>query len=544
MGVSRSGKQKLWCDEALTRDELAVHPKKVQEVEEWLIKAFTGVKGYRVLLLTGPAGAGKTACLRALVAEMGLNIKEWINATSTACYAPDKLEWSSGGDAWVPGDSVPEQGQVAQFREFATRANKYGSVAVETSSVVQTGAGSVMLVEDLPNAFYRDPAQFHDVLRRYSVSGSSPAVFVLSDSPQLEHSAKNLFPPHLCESISITTIQFNPVAPGLLSKALTRQCTKQRLSVSQDLVISLATAAAGDIRTAVNALQFCSARPDVDPSDVLCFSSTRKGRGGGRAKGRPKGGGKQKAGQAGAPPEESLPSVGGRDASLLMFRALGKVLYCKRSDEPAPPLPPHLRREERAPALECPEAVLDRCCLTPSTFVAFLHQNYHTFMPSVEAASTALQYLADTDIILGRWEDRDALSCYSTIGVRGMMHCTDSSSPSSSSIKRAPSFRPLTAPAFTEVFRTATRRREELRTHYRDQGMHDLTTLFVPFAAKVLRNQYSPASALLQEVGTFGASESSPIKGRRRPPLPVPVAAAEQDAEPLDYDDHIEEVDD
>lgn len=48
-------------------------PKKAQET--------TG-SGGPILVLTGPAGTGKTAVLRMLAKEMGLDIVEWINSVN------------------------------------------------------------------------------------------------------------------------------------------------------------------------------------------------------------------------------------------------------------------------------------------------------------------------------------------------------------------------------------------------------------------------------------------------------------------------------
>ena len=48
-------------------------------------------QGYRLLLLTGPAGCGKTACIRALAMELGLTIQEWINPTT-----PLNDSWKTG----------------------------------------------------------------------------------------------------------------------------------------------------------------------------------------------------------------------------------------------------------------------------------------------------------------------------------------------------------------------------------------------------------------------------------------------------------------
>jgi cell cycle checkpoint protein len=88
----------------------------------------------------------------------------------------------------------------------------------------------------------------------------------------------------------------------------------------------------------------------------------------------------------------SLAAIGGRDNSIFLFRALGKILYCKRettSDreggegegEGAPrgsavALPPHLRHHQRPRLLVDPEWVVEHSHLSPEMFILYLHQNY------------------------------------------------------------------------------------------------------------------------------------------------------------------------
>ena len=47
-----------------------------------------------ILLLTGPAGAGKTATVRVLARELGCQLQEWANPLGDS-YNP---EWTSGDD--------------------------------------------------------------------------------------------------------------------------------------------------------------------------------------------------------------------------------------------------------------------------------------------------------------------------------------------------------------------------------------------------------------------------------------------------------------
>lgn len=102
---------RLWCDKHRPShpSELAVHPKKVQQVRNWLREAFDGpqtVRKYRKLLvLSGPAGSGKTAVVKALgtshvleraVATVGKGkAKASASAEEESGVGYEVLEWST-----------------------------------------------------------------------------------------------------------------------------------------------------------------------------------------------------------------------------------------------------------------------------------------------------------------------------------------------------------------------------------------------------------------------------------------------------------------
>lgn len=99
---SQASDEQLWSVlyRPRNRSELAVHSRKVQDVEQWLTDAFTGTpsvkKLRRLLVLTGPAGAAKTETLRQLAApdELDFEITEY------------KAEAECGGKPWDDHEGV------------------------------------------------------------------------------------------------------------------------------------------------------------------------------------------------------------------------------------------------------------------------------------------------------------------------------------------------------------------------------------------------------------------------------------------------------
>lgn len=77
----------LWIEKysPRTSQELAMHPKKIDEVQQWLQKADVSLQlglppTPRLLILSGPPGTGKSAMLRVLGAEHHYETCEWLEA--------------------------------------------------------------------------------------------------------------------------------------------------------------------------------------------------------------------------------------------------------------------------------------------------------------------------------------------------------------------------------------------------------------------------------------------------------------------------------
>ncbi len=133
-------------------------------------------------------------------------------------------------------------------------------------------------------------------------------------------------------------VRYNPIAPSILLKGLKRavdQAPAQALRNNKpnarlpkdilDLLSAIANDANGDLRAALNCLQFMGAsRPQLD--HMAKETASKPGRRGRTGVGR------------------MLPLVAGRESSLALFHALGRVLYNKRAGEirakkPPPPRP-------------------------------------------------------------------------------------------------------------------------------------------------------------------------------------------------------------
>ncbi|KAK1892680.1 Cell cycle checkpoint protein RAD17 [Dissostichus eleginoides] len=405
-----------WVDRHSPRSqaELAVHKKKIEEVDSW-IKVHTNTSKGGVLLLTGPSGCGKTATVKVLSLELDLRVQEWTNPSNEEPYSSSQHEWRTNGLSFTS--------QLTQFQDFLLRANKYKCLKM----VGDGGATDrkFILVEDFPNQFYRQPDSLHDILRRFVKTSRCPLVFIVSDSLSGDSSSRHLFPKEIQEELDISSISFNPVAPTTMMKVLSR----------------ISTLEAG--KSGGRILQF-SSLPDTSLEKGL-LRKDRQGTSLGKAVSRTnqrKKRSKQKRDQ------EEEQAIGGKDASLFLFRALGKILHCKRGKQedvevvespPGPPLPSHLSHHHREALLVDPEIVVERSHMSGEFFSLYLHQNYLDFFSEVEDVDRASEYLSDADLLNSDWTSRSTMEYYgSSVATRGLLH--------SNSQQVSVGFRPLHKP--------------------------------------------------------------------------------------------------
>ncbi|XP_047585541.1 cell cycle checkpoint protein RAD17 isoform X3 [Lutra lutra] len=345
-----------------TQHELAVHKKKIEEVETWLkakVLERQPKQGGSILLITGPPGCGKTTTLKILSKEHGIQVQEWINPILSDFQKDDFKEILNPESSF---HVFPYQSQIAVFKEFLLRATKYNKLQM-LGDDLRTDK-RIILVEDLPNQFYRDSHTLHEILRKYVHTGRCPLIFIISDSLSGDNNQRLLFPKEIQEECAIANISFNPVAPTIMMKFLNRIVTVEANKNGGNITVPdrsslalLCQGCSGDIRSAINSLQFSSSK----------------------------------------------------GASL--------------AEIDSPRLPSHLSEYERDTLLVQPEEVVEMSHMPGELFNLYLHQNYIDFFVEVDDLVRASDFLSFADILSSDWNTRSLLNQYSiSIATRGVIH--------------------------------------------------------------------------------------------------------------------------
>ncbi|KAI4252246.1 MAG: hypothetical protein L6R42_008047 [Xanthoria sp. 1 TBL-2021] len=367
----------------------------------------------KVLILKGASGVGKTATVSALSRAMDFGLIEWANPTVS--------DFTS--DNYVS--------TTALFEDFLRRSGKFTSLDITTSE--DTGASShatstekadpearkkVILVEEFPNMFMTSTnalQSFRSSILQYLATNTPkdavmPLVMIITESQTTGTTsltdtltAHRLLGPSILNHPFTDTIEFNPIAPTFITKALdlivqkeARHSGRRRMpgpSVLKRLSES------GDVRSAIGSLEF------------LCL----KGQDGDNWSGRVAAKGKKGAKSANAitdMEEESLELVTRREVSLGLFHAVGKVVHNKREglsiikttkDPPTQP-PTHLPQHARlkAPDVAVNE-LMDETGTDTATFVASLHENYVLSCSGegfLDTLNACVEALSDSDVLM------------------------------------------------------------------------------------------------------------------------------------------------
>jgi cell cycle checkpoint protein len=185
--------------------------------------------------------------------------------------------------------------------------------------------------------------------------------------------AHRLLGPEILNHSAVTTIEFNPIAPTLMAKALElvvkkeARVTGRRKTAGPQVIQRISDV--GDIRSAIASLEFLCVRGDDQDGwgAKVAFTKPKKG---------------TREAALTEMEQESLEIITQRESTLGIFHAVGKVVHNKRdapisSSDPIPQ-PPNYFPELRRPKVSQVnvDGLIDDLGTDIQTFIAALHENY------------------------------------------------------------------------------------------------------------------------------------------------------------------------
>ncbi|KAF9148344.1 Cell cycle checkpoint protein rad17 [Linnemannia schmuckeri] len=472
-----------WAEKYAPRNiqEVVIHKNKINDVREWL-RIYTSpydtrrdTSGGAILVLTGPAGSGKTAVLRNLAQEMGLHIVEWINSINANNIIQRPVMPGQEKEAWRPASLDEEYAPVMRsFQEFFSRAHRFSplqlssgkpqqsqtqntmgghnsssptsaSSATEWMQTPRTGPGkkNIILIEDLPPVSALSSRKiFQDTIHNFAnsrASSSSVLVIIVSDvfskqSTELQFSntressdpaltMRTLLPPSVLgkldsgaknDNARIRQIKFNPIAPTFVKKALKKlmgQEFRSRSTYAPD---------SSEIEQLIEIYEG-DIRAIINALQFMCYLPSKR---------------RQQFRKAAKQLEEDMEglstlewSLQGQDSSLGIFHAVAKVMYNKR-DWSGP-------QEE----FDCDivKDLIEKLPVEPDLYTLMLHQNYTKHMNSIEECATAMEYLCVADRFqshpsfgnAGYTQTMQMQPYMTSVVVRGMLFAPTSAGPAS-----------------------------------------------------------------------------------------------------------------
>jgi len=406
------------------------------------------------------------------------------------------------------------ESQTSKFSCFLHRASRYQSLGLTSGMSDAPSLRHVVLVEELPNVFLYRPTTLHGVLRHYHVHGMCPLIFIVSDCAG--KSNEHLwFPKSIQEELNIDNIAFNPIAPTVALKVLMKITEREsasngsRMTVpDRDTLQLLVKANQGDIRAAINALEFyCQGSHQKISTRTAGRAEKRSRKIPAKTRGKVGATGKMLSSHTETDIEHELVVVGGKDPILSLFHAVGKILHCKRQidTEIKENLPAHLSHFRRKSLLVDPEEAVEKAHVATEQFVAFLHQNYVEFHSNIDDVVMSSGYISDSDCLTD-WSARSAQQSYClSIATRGLLFSNADRNDC------AVGWKPINKPQLFAVVKQATENCSKIKDAFPFSrlSLFELQTEFIPYVS-IIDDRRTTIESKLEVVRSIGS-----MTGRR-----------------------------
>eukprot|EP01125_Pyxidicula_operculata_P003567 TRINITY_DN1463_c0_g1_i1.p1 TRINITY_DN1463_c0_g1~~TRINITY_DN1463_c0_g1_i1.p1 ORF type:complete len:817 (+),score=129.60 TRINITY_DN1463_c0_g1_i1:23-2473(+) len=533
--IDRTGTE-IWVEKykPLNQTTLSVAKAKYKAVVEALTKAFQGE--LRLIILVGPPGCGKTATVNVIANLTNIDVIPWINPTQCTYKNVDNNDVVSENNGSI----------LAPFISFIQR-EKYPSLLVEE----KPKKNRLIVIEDLPHFHTQSQRQkFQDAVKNHILNSSvsTPCVFINSDSGSGSNTVDFLFSKDVLNDPKVLVIKFNPIVVAEIKKCLNRiieseidssELSTKLPSYSQNIE-SIAETCMGDIRSAINTLQFATSnietKKQTNQPNKVTVTKTRK-----KAK---KDTGSTTLVSSNNPSKDLFCT--GRDFSLSLFHALGKVFYNKRLESVHTPSPSkHLisnaayelnsclklhagykLREslERTTMKSDPSSFYKDVYVDAPIFNQFLQENYIKFFDDITDVDKACSYLSDSSLLSDsvnsyvwrNFEQVQDLYCWN-LSTRGIMWSNEHQTKSQ--------FTPLVKPHITTLKKTSQNNSTLLTKIYSNyqkfskgngqesikvESINSLSTDLIPYVAMMLNSSGSSGMVNMVPQKQQGPSKFSP----------------------------------
>ncbi|KAI9183079.1 RFC checkpoint protein Rad17 [Blastocladiella emersonii ATCC 22665] len=370
--LKRAPSDTLWIDEHRpeTVSDLVVHNGKVKQIQAWMSESY---KTQPFLAATGPSGTGKLCTVEAVARSLKLTVVEWTNPA---------LAGGSGNTDFRDEDTAPTV--LESFLDFLARGTRYAKdddlfllrdYPIFSASGLERAQAAIRGMLRARRRIPRIVLLFTDFNLPSDTDSGDRWASSSSSSSNIEcPTLRVLFPAdslHACHVIS-----FNPVAPSLLKKALSRIALAHGVRCNLQPIID---SCHGDLRAAINTLQFSALTLGRSARDAELCSTER---------------------------------------SRSLFRAIGRPMLNKRLPAPPPPasatptpsstqgneylqlhLPPHLAQWTRAPLEVEPADLLVNLQVSSDFYALCLHANYPEYITRLSGAVFLADEFAAADAL-------------------------------------------------------------------------------------------------------------------------------------------------